>query len=295
MKLTMKLLALFFGMLLLGNAAYAESPREQLKQMVEQLQKSPTDNALREKIIKLAQEIKPAPAVPEEARRHFIKATTLQTEAKNPDDYDLPIQEYRQALLLAPWWSDAYFNLATAFELKLQYAEAIQNLKFSILASPEGPDARVAQDKIYALEAKQDKLTSAAGKVARQRNQEEEWLKKLDGARFVRPDHSNYTDGGSVDWRDIYTVHGNKVYESRIIDANSDQGAPAGSIYQFGDKNGYIIVGRDFLIPKDDESCGVLKERCLDEIQTISEDGSKITERRTRYRRMKEEIFLREK
>lgn len=100
--------------------------------MVEQLQKSPSDNALREKIIKLAQEIKPAPAVPEEARRHFIKATTLQSEAKNPDDYDLPIHENRQALLLAPCWSDAYFNLATALELKQQYAEAIQNLKFSI-------------------------------------------------------------------------------------------------------------------------------------------------------------------
>jgi len=64
MKLTMKLLVLFFGVLMLANVANAESPREQLKQMVGQLQQNPDDNALREKIIKLAQKIKPAPAIP---------------------------------------------------------------------------------------------------------------------------------------------------------------------------------------------------------------------------------------
>jgi hypothetical protein len=41
MKFTMELLALFFGSLLLANVANAESPREQLMQMVEQLQKTP--------------------------------------------------------------------------------------------------------------------------------------------------------------------------------------------------------------------------------------------------------------
>jgi len=65
MKLTMKLLVLFFGVLILSSTANAESSREQLKQMVEQLQQSPTDNALRERIIKLAQGLKPAPAIPE--------------------------------------------------------------------------------------------------------------------------------------------------------------------------------------------------------------------------------------
>ena len=140
------------------NTAYAESPRTQIKQLVEQLQKTPDDNALREQIIQLASKLKPAPAIPEEARMHFVKAVTLQKDAKSPGDYDLPIQEYQQALLLAPWWSDAYFDLASALEHKQQYPEAIQNLKLSILASPNGQDARAAQDKIYALEAEQEKL-----------------------------------------------------------------------------------------------------------------------------------------
>ncbi len=179
MKFTMKLLALMFGVLMLMNAVYAESPREQLKQMVAQLQKNPSDSALREKTINLAQKLKPAPAMPEEARRHFVKAVTLQKDAKSPEDYDLPIQEYRQALLLAPWWSDAYFDLASALELKQQYPEAIQNLKFSILANPEGSEARAAQDKVYALEAKsekQKKEKSEQEAVARAEEAKYGWL-----------------------------------------------------------------------------------------------------------------------
>jgi tetratricopeptide (TPR) repeat protein len=283
---------LAFGVLILTTPAYAESPREQLNQMVEQLQKNPADNALREKIIKLAQEIKPAPAVPEEARRHFIKATTLQNEAKNPDDYDLPIQEYRQALLLAPWWSDAYFNLSTAFELKQQYAEAIQNLKFSILASPEGPDARAAQDKIYALEAKQEK-------VSKQKNQGEEFLKKLGGAKFVRSTRANFKDGTWRDWRYLYEIRGNKAYFASVLNETTvpaDHRLKGFIGVMHWDKDGYLITGREFVIPRDDQDCKDMQIRCVDEIQSISEDGNKITEHRSfpGYT-MKEQIYLREK
>lgn len=54
MKFTINFLILIFGLLLLTSTAYAQSPRDQLQQMVEQLQQSPNDNGLREKIIKLA-------------------------------------------------------------------------------------------------------------------------------------------------------------------------------------------------------------------------------------------------
>ena len=45
------------------TVVWAQSPRQQLQAMVEQLQKTPNDNALREKIITLAQDLKPGPAV----------------------------------------------------------------------------------------------------------------------------------------------------------------------------------------------------------------------------------------
>ena len=59
---------LFFMVLLLPfyTVRAGEPASQQLKQMVEQLQKTPDDNVISEKIIKLAQEVKPAPAAQEE-------------------------------------------------------------------------------------------------------------------------------------------------------------------------------------------------------------------------------------
>lgn len=77
-----KLLLFVFALFVLAASAYAQSPREELQQMVEQLQKTPNDHALREKIIKLAAEIKPAPEIPEEAERHMAYGTAAFTGAK---------------------------------------------------------------------------------------------------------------------------------------------------------------------------------------------------------------------
>ena len=52
--------------LALANAQ-AQTPQQTLNQYVSDLQKTPNDYALREKIIKHVQTMRPAPAVPEEA------------------------------------------------------------------------------------------------------------------------------------------------------------------------------------------------------------------------------------
>lgn len=154
MKLTMKLFALLFSVLMLANAAYAESPREQLKQMVEQLQKNPTDNVLREKIIKLAQKMKPAPAIPEEARRSFVEGNTITRTAKDAKEQLLAVESFKEALKIAPWWGDAYYNLAVAQELAEQLDDSGKSLQFYLLTNPGAKEAREAQDRIYALNAK---------------------------------------------------------------------------------------------------------------------------------------------
>jgi hypothetical protein len=68
MKSTGKLIIFVITFLAVAASAYAQPPREQLQQMVQQLQKSPNDNVLREKIIKLARTMRPAPAVPDTAQ-----------------------------------------------------------------------------------------------------------------------------------------------------------------------------------------------------------------------------------
>lgn len=155
MKSTGKIIIFVITFLALAASAYAQSPREQLTQMVAQLQKTPSDSALREKIIKFAASIKPTPPIPEEARRHFVKAVTLQKEAKNVTDYEIVVSEYQSALSSAPWSGDAYYNLSVALEASARFSEAKSALQFYLMSGPN--DATSAQDRIYALEAKQEK------------------------------------------------------------------------------------------------------------------------------------------
>jgi tetratricopeptide (TPR) repeat protein len=157
MKTTVKLIIAAFALVALVASAYAQSPREQLQQMAAQLQQTPNDNALREQIIKLALEVKPAPANPEEATRAFVKGNVFQKEAKDAFGYELAITAYREALRSAPWWSDAYFNLAVAQESAGKFDEAIASFRLFMASVPPGSaDAREAQIKIYALEAKSE-------------------------------------------------------------------------------------------------------------------------------------------
>ena len=135
-------------------ATYSQEP---LSSMVGQLEKTPTDSTLREKIIRLAIAMKPVPGVPEDARRSFIRGNTAIKDATSQDDYVKAEKLYDEALSLAPWWADAYFNRSKAEEMHQDYGAAIESLKFFLMTSPPPSDVREAQDHIYALEEKRDK------------------------------------------------------------------------------------------------------------------------------------------
>jgi tetratricopeptide (TPR) repeat protein len=178
---------IFLTTLLLASfSAYAETadPTAALQQYVANLQKNPDDNALREKIIKLVQEMTPAPTIPEEAHQHFMMAQTYQKKAKSEVGYKLAIDEYKQVLLLAPWLPEAYNNLGILYEMVGNYDEAASTLKLYLLTNP--PDAQSARDKIIEIEATK-KLASA--EAAHQKAKEEETKSKavesLDGARYT--------------------------------------------------------------------------------------------------------------
>jgi tetratricopeptide (TPR) repeat protein len=128
--------------------AAAETPREQLKQLVEQLKKAPTDSALRERIIKLAGEIKPAPALPEEAERRMMRGTAALEGAKSVADYRDAAKEFEQATLAAPWHGDAYFNLGAAQDRAEQYEAALRSLRLAQLASPDAAGVRALLFKV---------------------------------------------------------------------------------------------------------------------------------------------------
>lgn len=169
MKITRKLILFVFALFALDSSAYAQSSHEQFNQMVEQLQKTPGDNALREKIIKLAVIIKPTPAISEEANRSFVKGNVFLNGAKDVSGYAFAITAYRDALSFAPWWGDAYFNLSVALEAAGKFDEAIASISnYMVTVSALSAEAREAQNKIYVLEAKKEmaaakKSSSLAG------------------------------------------------------------------------------------------------------------------------------------
>jgi|CXWL01.1.fsa_nt_gi tetratricopeptide (TPR) repeat protein len=155
MKSASKLIIVLLTFLTLATSAYAQSLplREQLSQLVEQLQKTPTDNALRERIIKLATSIKPAPAIPEEAREPFVMGATVLKKASDPAGAGKAVDLFTQALTIAPWFAEAYYNRALARETAGQFEPAIDDLKLYLEFKLTDAERREAQDKIYSLKA----------------------------------------------------------------------------------------------------------------------------------------------
>ena len=125
--------------------------------VTQQLKDKPGDST-RRLIIKLASGLKPAPAIPEEARKHFVEGTAIVKAAKNPAQQALAAQSFTEALKAAPWWGDAYYNLGVAQELAEKYDEAEQAFNFYLLSNPTATEKRDVQDRIYALSAKRKLL-----------------------------------------------------------------------------------------------------------------------------------------
>ncbi len=150
-------LLLAIGIAIPGIAAPAQKKSapssDDLKQAVEELKKAPGDKALREKVIKTAAGMKPAPAVPEDAERHMARGTVFAQKASDSAGYRKAIAEFEGALAAAPWLPLAYYNLGVMQEKAGLFTEAIQSLNYYLKAAPDAKNSRDVKNKIYALEA----------------------------------------------------------------------------------------------------------------------------------------------
>lgn len=182
--------------------AHAAS-RTEFDQLVQQLQAKPSDNGLRERVIKMSLELKPAPAIPEPARAAFFEAAGITKAATDPAQQKMAVKSYQDALKFAPWWGEAYYNLAVAQELAGQFEGAKATLKFYLLTQPGEKEAREAQDRIYALNGKikvADSKKTAPAQSAGSRSQpatttgatdEKKALAALEGAIWLSPTFLN--------------------------------------------------------------------------------------------------------
>jgi tetratricopeptide (TPR) repeat protein len=200
-----------FALLVLAASAYAQSAREQLQQMVEQLQKAPSDGALRERIIKLALSVKPSPVLPPEAERRMVRGGVAFNGATSVADYQAAAKEFEQATLAAPWYGDAYYNLGVAQDKAEDYEGALRSLKLAALASP---DSKAAEKLSYAVEFRKEKAAAAKAAADTPHAREAALLQKVEGARFVYGGNRTPSNSGRLSYEDIFEVKGGILYWS---------------------------------------------------------------------------------
>jgi len=94
------LLSIFFVLLFISVfAVQAQTAKDTLNYYIVDLQKSPNDNALREKIIKHVQTMKPAPAIPEEAKKYMARGKAAFKGAKEINDFNDAASEFQKLCL----------------------------------------------------------------------------------------------------------------------------------------------------------------------------------------------------
>lgn len=221
-----KVAAISFFILLIfisGFPARAQSTDADFELAVIEYQRSHTTAAAAE-VIKLAKAMAQLPLIPEEARRHFVRGAALFKDATSPDDFKQVLDEFKQATDLAPWWPEARYNWALASEAAGDYAEAIDHLNLYLLFKLPEAEARTVQDKIYALEAKQEKAakskfeeSSPETVAARERHEEEDFLKKLAGARYSRDDKTALVEirGAEAVFSEVYAYRQPLAFDSQ--------------------------------------------------------------------------------
>jgi len=99
-------------------------------------------------------------AVPDEAMRHFNRGMAAVEMAVSQDDYQLAVDEFRQALALAPDWAEARYNLGLVQEKAGNYRDAVNSLRRYLQLAPNAPDAAQVRTMADKLEFKADQFLS---------------------------------------------------------------------------------------------------------------------------------------
>jgi tetratricopeptide (TPR) repeat protein len=153
------LVLVFTGSMLCNAQSPQVSPREQLTQYIADLQRTPNDDALREKIIKLALTLDPKPIAPAEVDELAGRGKYILDHASSDTDFAAAADAFAKASLLAPWIPDYYFDQASLLEKAKRYPDAVKNYELYLMAAPNAQDAKGVREKIgglkYQIEQKQ--------------------------------------------------------------------------------------------------------------------------------------------
>ncbi len=133
--------------------AYARE-QERFLTLLGSVQDAPDDPELRLALLKFVAGMKAKPKIPVEAKKQFIRAMAAQLDSTGTDDYDKSARLYADAIRLAPWWGQCYYNRAAVLDLAGRREEAAQDRIFYRAASGQG---------VQAPEASGGRLTTRSG------------------------------------------------------------------------------------------------------------------------------------
>jgi len=198
------------------STAHAQTPQQTLTQYLSDLQKNPNDYALREKIIKHVQTMRPAPAIPEEAERYMARGAAAVKGAKDTNDFKDAVRELEKATLAAPWLANAYYNLGFAQDKAGLYADAIKNLRLYLLAAPNAADAKKVKELIYEIEYRQEKV--AKTEIRAKAEEKKKGLKDLVGNWYRKEpyDHRLFPYDNHYHYR--AEMRGKELFFVEVID-----------------------------------------------------------------------------
>ncbi|MBI2361864.1 MAG: hypothetical protein HYV15_00555, partial [Elusimicrobia bacterium] len=90
------------------------STQAQFQRAMAALAKSSDDKTLRERVVKLGARLRPA--IPKEAQKAAVRGGAFLGTDASDDEVRKAAQEFQKAVDAAPWWPEAYYNLAMAEE-----------------------------------------------------------------------------------------------------------------------------------------------------------------------------------
>jgi len=223
-RLSMILLVSFIA-LVPGLLVYAQNAREQLNRYVNELQKSPGDAALREKVIRHAQTMKPAPPIPEDFKKYMARGRAAFEVAKSTEGFASAVAEFKKGVDAAPWLASGYYNLGHAQDGAGDFAGAIQSFRFYLIANPSAKDAQTVKNRIYGLEYKLEQATKAQQAAADEQRKAQqaaadEQRKAQQEAAFVRGLAGTWTSPDDF-WRFLINVNGRSL---EIFETDMRQG-----------------------------------------------------------------------
>jgi hypothetical protein len=210
MKPTIGSITAVLVILTLTTSAYAQSTREQLSQLVQQVKATPADSSLRQRVIKLGAEINPPPAIPDEANRREGRAKFAFRSAKSIDDLLAAAAEYEEAAKAAPWVGGYYADLCTIYEKAENYSEAKRNCEIYISSLSDPTQLKEIKQRVAGLEFGIEKTNSPQAREAT-------LLKKVEKARFVDDRHRG--PSGRFSFDDIFEVKEGVLFQSIRINS----------------------------------------------------------------------------